>query len=640
VSGIPARVHYRKADIPGEECGTCSFYNNGLCEMFDRTPVNAGYVCDKWDDTIDKSDPAIAPMYTAPIPSSPPETPEGMMDLLGALEPEPRVGKAGGALYLISHAKTRYNRPGQPHDIVHGWKDTPLDSTGRQQARKLGKFLGGLGIEQLHSSDLKRAAQTAQVIGSVSGVPVKAGRQYRPWNLGDFAGHSSSDVIPKLRPYMEDKSGQPVDGGESFDNFTDRFLPALEKLLTQVKSGKTIGLVTHSRNMELTQGWLGGRRPRKEIDTKAISIDKIDPGVVLKITPQTSSRWQIKQIDDATVSKGQAYPTTLNLRVNGVHSHPSGQRVYRMVTREGHYIGKTNPTPLRALKGEVLKIQANDFGMNPYGDFTWVNPNVESHYGDSPHSWRELEAMAGGLVKEFASGPGGDAPPAGDSPTGTSEMMSAGTLAAMTPAATTEVYSGTGPTLTSVHRRRPLRHISTAYGAVEIKKADRHKQLIYGVVLEPNTMDSQDDYMLPDQVEKAAHGYLKKVARGKASVSKLQHLTQGFFKNKQGLVPVESYIAPVDFTYDGVEMIKKGTWVLCIHCEDPGVWQDVLDGKYTGFSIGGTGIRQSMSVPPEVTNGYMESQPSGWFSSNGGVAKTATPEDFALWRTCTWEGSS
>lgn len=557
-----------------------------------------------------------------------------------------KVSKSGGALFLISHAKTRYNRPGQPHDIVHGWKDTPLDPEGRQQARKLGKYATNLGLDEIHSSDLKRAAQTADVIGNITGVAVKKSGDYRPWNLGDFAGHSSKDVIPKLKPFMKDPS-KPVDGGESFNDFTDRFLPALEKLLTAAQNGKMVGLVTHSRNIELAQGWLGGAAPRKKIDTSAITIDKLDPACLFCVTQGKSGKWQMSEVADETVRKGQARPATLHLRVHGVTKHPSGHTAYRMVTRDNHYVGVTNPTKMRAKKGDVLKIQTADFTNDIGGDFHWMNPNVESHYSDSAHSLRELASLAGGtLSKDFAPGPAGDPPPAGDSPMGTSEMPSAGTLAAMTPAATSEVPVGsTGPTLQAVHRKKPLKILSVAYmnGKVNVRvqKAEPAKQLVYGVVLEPNSLDSQDDFMLPDQVEKAAHAYLKKVVRGRASVSKLQHRAQGFFKNKPGLVPVESFVAPVDFTYDGKEMIKKGTWVMCIHCEDPDIWEDVLSGAYTGFSIGGTGIRRSMSVPDGVVpRSYMEEKPpSEWFTPSGAVAKRAKPEDFATWRDHAWEGS-
>ena len=333
------------------------------------------------------------------------------------------------------------------------------------------------------------------------------------------------------------------------------------------------------------------------------------------------------------VTKAEAHAATLHLRVHGVSNAPGGMRVYRMATRDGHYVGRTLPSRVRARKGDVLKVQTGDFLQDVQGDMRWVNPNVISHYTDTPHSWRELSALAGGeLAKDGAPGPAGDLPPAGD--TGASSSMpSIPTLDA--------VGSGFGPDLSAVHVNVPLPDISVSYIGekkrrkrkktdedadpaddsvlrgefLPVQKNGQMKQLVYGVVLEPNVMDSQDDFMLPHHVEKAAHEYMKRIVRGKASVMKLQHRDVGFKKTQPSIVPVESFIAPVDFPLDSHELVKKGSWVIAAHVEDDALWQDFLDGKYTGFSIGGTGIRRSVSqgsYAPEVPNGYMPQEPADW----------------------------
>lgn len=226
------------------------------------------------------------------------------------------------------------------------------------------------------------------------------------------------------------------------------------------------------------------------------------------------------------------------------------------------------------------------------------------------------------LEKDVAPGPAGDIPPA-NGVTDFGGMSSNQTLSAL------------GPTISAVHVRVPLKTISVSYAGgkkkLKIAKADKKKQLIYGVVLEPNVMDSQEDFMLPEHVEQAAHTYMKKVVRGKASVAKLSHRQQGYFKGKASVIPVQSFIAPVDFSYDGKETVRKGTWVMVLHCEDSNVWSDVMDGKYTGLSIGGSGIRQSLTIPPNERE-WMVAEPSDWFS------KKATPEDFSEWREGLWDG--
>lgn len=595
-SGVPGWAHYRPASQPGISCGTCDFFVADRCEMFDYALVRSDAVCDRWEGRIEKNADleTVAPMYTGKPPSGEPpeEKPEALLDLIEALEPTQKA-EGEGKLFLISHAKTRYNRPGQPDDIVQGWKNMPIDSIGRSQSRTIGKLLKNQGVSKIYSSDLRRSSQTAEIAGRVAGVPVQHNAKYRPWDMGSLAGHSSKDVLPQIKEHVNNPK-KPIPDGESFQSFQDRFLPAFEQLLKQVDNGHKVALVTHSRNVELVQGWLGGNR--KKVNTGAIDRDKIDPATVFVIAQSKGGKMRMSQTHNLT--KGQAHPAELNLRVKGVHRGADGNLFYRMESRDGHYVGRTNTTHIRAKKGDVLKVQANDFMQSANGDVQWDNPNVVSHYNDTAHSWRELSALAGGeLEKDGAPGVAGDIPAAGDM--GMSSQMPS------------------GPTLESVHIPVPLPNISISYGPKKLKyqvqKANRQKQLVYGVVLEPDVLDSQDDYMLPDQVQRAAHKYMKNVARGKASVSKLQHRSRGFFKNKPSVVPVESFIAPIDFTYDGKEMVKKGTWVMVLHCEDPNVWEDVINGKYTGLSIGGSGIRQD--APPMSEGGEGSyGDPYRWFN--------------------------
>lgn len=243
-----------------------------------------------------------------------------------------------------------------------------------------------------------------------------------------------------------------------------------------------------------------------------------------------------------------------------------------------------------------------------------------------PHHLRHMRALRPELraskiwakvEKGNAPGPAGDIPPAGDEGTD-ANFPDELTLDKMEAAAS----AGSGPTASSVHVETPLLSISQGYMQgprarrgggkpvlrgefLPITKAQAMKQLVYGVVLEPNSMDAQDDFMLPHHVEQTAHNYLKRAIRGTSSVAKLQHRKQGFFKGKPSICPVESFVAPVDFTYDGKEMIKAGSWVLCMHVEDPALWQDFLDGKYRAFSVGGTGVRQAIHSAAGLAPSYV-----------------------------------
>lgn len=283
-------------------------------------------------------------------------------------------------------------------------------------------------------------------------------------------------------------------------------------------------------------------------------------------------------------------PWNLNLQVVGV-SKTGGQYVYRMGTRDGHYVGRTNPTKVRALKGDVLRVQPNIFKQSAHGDFEWLNPNVVGRVQERAHARKELSTASGAPMpasRDF----GGAA-------------MSPARIAAtpMEAAADAGGAGSTQPGLNSVHVNAPLKSLSVAYTTnkkrrvrkLQVVKAQTDKQLLYGIVLEPHVVDSQADWVPADHVEIAAHRFLAKTAMGRASVHRIQHRASGFNAQNPKIVPVESFIAPMDFTYDGREMVKKGSWVLVGHVRDANLWQDVLDGKYTGWSVGGTGQRRSLT---------------------------------------------
>lgn len=131
---------------------------------------------------------------------------------------------------------------------------------------------------------------------------------------------------------------------------------------------------------------------------------------------------------------------------------------------------------------------------------------------------------------------------------------------------------------------------------LSVIKADLAKQLVYGIVLEPHRVDSQGDWEDEDDIEKAAHRYLGQTFNdGVTDLVNLQHRWDA-----PGVFPVESYVAPVDFTLNG-EKVQKGSWVLVMKVADPATWQEVLDGTWGGFSVEGTGRRNyDHPAPPAV----------------------------------------
>ena len=107
------------------------------------------------------------------------------------------------------------------------------------------------------------------------------------------------------------------------------------------------------------------------------------------------------------------------------------------------------------------------------------------------------------------------------------------------------------------------------------------ERFVLGVVLEPETVDAQQDIYSAAEVRQVAHRFLEEF-RGLG----LMHQVP---VNGQVKI-VESYVAPEDLQV-GDEVVKAGTWLLGVHVLSDELWAKVKAGELTGFSIGGSARR-------------------------------------------------
>jgi len=109
--------------------------------------------------------------------------------------------------------------------------------------------------------------------------------------------------------------------------------------------------------------------------------------------------------------------------------------------------------------------------------------------------------------------------------------------------------------------------------------------------LEPHKLDSYNDWESPDEIEMAAHQYLLRSLFLKEAPIGAEHARE------IAAAPVESYIAPVNFWFEGTphddeHKVKKGSWVLVAKVFDDEEWERVERNEYTGWSIQGTAYRR------------------------------------------------
>ena len=140
-----------------------------------------------------------------------------------------RAGALAGLL-LARHGETDDNR--QPIRF-QGFRDTPLNDTGRAQARELAARVAARAepIRSLWSSDLSRAHETAEIVGAQIGLEPRLDARLREANRGEWEGHLFIDIKrsdpDRFAAWMRGGAEWRFPGGESLQEQQDRVLAAL-----------------------------------------------------------------------------------------------------------------------------------------------------------------------------------------------------------------------------------------------------------------------------------------------------------------------------------------------------------------------------------------------------------------------------
>jgi probable phosphoglycerate mutase len=97
-------------------------------------------------------------------------------------------------ILLARHGETNDNLPPLR---FQGFTDTPLNDTGRRQARELAEQVVGEGIVSIVSSDLSRARETAEIVGSRIGLEPRFDPRLREGYRGEWEGHLFEEIARK-----------------------------------------------------------------------------------------------------------------------------------------------------------------------------------------------------------------------------------------------------------------------------------------------------------------------------------------------------------------------------------------------------------------------------------------------------------
>jgi probable phosphoglycerate mutase len=195
-------------------------------------------------------------------------------------------------LLLLRHGQTDSNASG----IVQGHLPVPLNELGHRQARALAARLATYEprIGQVISSDLSRAAQTAEPIAQALRLSINFNPRWRERFLGEFQGKT----IGERRTWTLASGEETPPGAESYEAFESRIRNALASL-EEPAEGAPLAVVTHGGPCRMVLRLLAcgalpieGDRPEQP--------DVVHNCSIIRLHRSAEGTWRIGCVNDAT----------------------------------------------------------------------------------------------------------------------------------------------------------------------------------------------------------------------------------------------------------------------------------------------------------------------------------------------------
>ncbi|TDC80810.1 histidine phosphatase family protein [Actinomadura sp. 7K507] len=154
-------------------------------------------------------------------------------------------------LVLWRHGQTAWNVEGR----FQGRTDIPLDETGVRQARRAAGLLAGLRPTALLASPLRRAADTAQALADVTGLPVRYDDDLVERAGGAWEGLSAREIRER---YPAERARWEPPGGETSAQVAKRVGSALERALDDLPPTGQLVVASHGAALRLGMSHLIG----------------------------------------------------------------------------------------------------------------------------------------------------------------------------------------------------------------------------------------------------------------------------------------------------------------------------------------------------------------------------------------------
>jgi broad specificity phosphatase PhoE len=168
-------------------------------------------------------------------------------------------------LLLIRHGESVANAEGR----LQGQIDSLLSDLGREQARALAERLAReeWGISAVYASDLRRAAETAEIVARRLGLPLTLDARLREYDWGVLNGIIWREVeflYPEIwQQWHHSKEWISIPEEEGNGPFHRRLATALADIRAAHQDGETVSVVSHGGSLGMMLAHMLGMETRR-----------------------------------------------------------------------------------------------------------------------------------------------------------------------------------------------------------------------------------------------------------------------------------------------------------------------------------------------------------------------------------------
>jgi alpha-ribazole phosphatase len=150
-------------------------------------------------------------------------------------------------LLLARHGETEYNRQWR----YQGRTDLGLNRAGQRQAERLRQRLSQEPIDVIYASNLKRAAETAEIIARGRNFRVEFREELAELDFGRFEGMTYAEIVERYPDWQPSDYNFAAYGGESLEQLSQR-LGAFEKeLRSHNPTDDNILIIAHAGSLRV-----------------------------------------------------------------------------------------------------------------------------------------------------------------------------------------------------------------------------------------------------------------------------------------------------------------------------------------------------------------------------------------------------